>query len=54
MAEPICKKARESGGDVPLECLFHCPHNCMAEYRKNNPPSPPPPADASEFEDLTR
>lgn len=29
MGEPLCKIARENGGDVPLECLFHCPHNCL-------------------------
>lgn len=25
---PLCKIARESGGEVPLSCLFGCPHGC--------------------------
>lgn len=56
MTTPICKIARENGGKVPLSCLFKCPHDCMAEHRRTNPPpvlrsSPPP--DLDEFEILT-
>ncbi len=25
---PLCKIARENGGEVPLSCLFGCPHGC--------------------------
>lgn len=28
MTAPLCKIARESGGPVPLDCLFECPHRC--------------------------
>ncbi len=31
MTEPLCKIARENGGTIPLECLFHCSRNCHAE-----------------------
>lgn len=30
---PICKIARDTGGDVPLNCLFGCPHNCAEVAR---------------------
>lgn len=34
--EPICEIARLSGGgDVPLDCLFGCPHNCMDLHMKS-------------------
>jgi hypothetical protein len=29
MPEPICKIARENGGEVPLDCLFHCSRGCL-------------------------
>lgn len=25
---PLCKIARETGGPIPLACLFECPHRC--------------------------
>lgn len=28
MGEPICKIARENGGEVPLNCLFGCSRGC--------------------------
>lgn len=39
MNEPICKIARDTDGEVPLECLFPsgCKHNCHAEYRARQP-----------------
>lgn len=30
---PICKIAREQGCEVPMSCLFGCPHNCADEQR---------------------
>lgn len=28
MTTPLCRIARETGGPVPLDCLFGCPHSC--------------------------
>lgn len=28
MTQPLCRVARETGGLVPLDCLFGCPHGC--------------------------
>jgi hypothetical protein len=36
---PLCKIARETGGDVPLACLFECHHGCLDNVK---PPPPPP------------
>lgn len=37
MAEPLCKIARKNGGEVPLDCLFGCPHNCFVDYTPGIP-----------------
>ena len=31
MSNPLCKIARETGTDVPLQCLFGCSRNCAEE-----------------------
>lgn len=32
---PLCKIARENGGDVPLSCLFNCSRGCHDEVEHN-------------------
>ncbi len=31
---PLCKIARENGGEVPLQCLFGCQRGCHDEIER--------------------
>jgi len=41
--QPICKRAREGNGIVPLDCLFGCAHGCGKPAFGISPAAPPAP-----------